>query len=202
MNRSFYLMALFLVVVLWINTNSFVTQLLHYSAQPGAEKLVVAERTFLYPFEYDRREDRLAIQMGADTLSQDNLLPKLVEQINRKRAEITKMEQSLKSYNLFIGFFVVVLTGLATLFSSYQQFKRPPAAAQRFAIWVLILTFISTVGNSATLHLTNEIESVHERINQSYQIRESLFKDYADCQENNRDFNILRLQYESYISDL
>ncbi|MEY3194980.1 MAG: hypothetical protein RIQ78_1077 [Bacteroidota bacterium] len=199
MNRSFYLMFLFLVVVFAFNTNSFYTQLSHYLANQGVLEQSIST---VYSIDNERRVDQLAHLMGADTLDQERVLLSLVDQINQKFAEITNTEQTLKAYNLFISFFVVALTGLATLFSSYQQFKNPPAASQRFAVWVLILTFVSTIGNSAALHLNNEIETVHERSKKAYEIREGLFANYAALKENQGDVMLLKLQYESYISGL
>jgi len=139
---------------------------------------------------------------GFDGEDGSNNLQKLVGNINQKYTEVAKEEKSLKSYNLILSFFVVILTGLATLFTSIQNFKNQPVLTNKITIWVLVLTFISTIGNSSSLYLNKEIENTGNRLKRITELRENLFVEYNSYKENKNDLKILEIKYESYISNL
>ncbi len=139
---------------------------------------------------------------GFDGDDGSNKLQKLVGSINKKYTEVAKEEKSLKSYNLILSFFIVILTGLATLLSSIQNFKNQPVLTNKITIWVLVLTFISTVGNSSSLYLNKEIEYKGIKIKKITELRENLFVEFNSYKENKKDLNILEIKYESFISDL
>jgi len=185
MNLKVMLVCLALLAITGFSFSTFYGQLLNYTG-------TVAEVN----------DNKMLDLKGFDGDDESNNLQKLIGSINQKYTEVAKEEKSLKRYNLILSFFVVILTGLATLFTSIQNFKNQPVLTNKITIWVLVLTFISTVGNSSSLYLNKEIEYTGNRLKKITELRENLFVEFNSYKENKYDLNILEIKYESYISDL
>lgn len=180
------LISLFLVFVIVFSINIFYTQVLNYSNNV-----------------IELNKDLLNDLKGFDDNDGNIVLQKLIAKINLKLSDVARTEKTLKQFNLIISFLVVVLTGLATLFTSIQSFKeQTPLTKKRLTIWVLILTFVSTIGNSGILQLNKEIDSIGSRQKKIMEMREKLFVEYNSYRDNQKELEILEIKYESYLSDL
>jgi hypothetical protein len=183
MKYATYLLGVVLLILLVINGINFSRQLSFYTG---------------YGFRID--ESVVTSLKGFDADDEGHALRALVGKINARVSALNESTRKLKLYNIIAIFTATALTGLAALLTSIHSLKGSGTLDKRISVWVIALTFVSTLGNSAGAHLNQEQEELNVKMQQVEKLREDLFTAYRTSRENNDDVKLLLLNYESRLS--